>query len=199
MDMFQHVLGVFTQPKKEWEVVRDSTCTLLECYFKHILLLAAIPPICAYIGATQVGWTIAGHSFHLTEASTLPMAIGFYLFSLLAIYIMGRAIEWMAHTFDAKVSLDKAVLIAAQVVTPLFLSGFIALYPVPWLIMLVGMVAMGYTVYLMYTGIPIVLEIEPEKGFILASGVLTVGLVTMVGVMATTVILWGMGFGPQYA
>lgn len=197
--MFQHVIGVFTQPKKEWEVVRDSQCTLLECYIKHIMLIAAIPPVCAYIGATKVGWSIAGHSFHLTAASTLPMAIGFYLFSLLAIYIMGRAIEWMAHTFDAKVSLDKAVMIAAQVVTPLFLSGFIALYPIPWLIMLVGMVAMGYTVYLMYTGIPIVLEIEPEKGFILASGVLTVGLVTMVGVMATTVILWGMGFGPQYA
>ena len=197
--MFQHVIGVFTQPKKEWEVVRDSECTLLECYIKHIMLIAAIPPVCAYIGATKVGWSIAGHSFHLTAASTLPMAIGFYLFSLLAIFIMGRAIEWMAKSFDAKVSLDKAVMIAAQVVTPLFLSGFIALYPIPWLIMLVGMVAMGYTVYLMYTGIPIVLEIEPEKGFILASGVLTVGLVTMVGVMATTVILWGMGFGPQYA
>ena len=197
--MLQHVVGVFTNPKKEWEVVRDAKCTLLECYIKHVLLLAAIPPICAYIGATQVGWTIAGNTFRLTEASTLPMAIGFYLFSLLAIYIMGRAIEWMAHTFDTSVTLDKAILIATQVVTPLFLSGFIALFPIPWLIMLVGIVAMGYTVYLMYTGIPIVLDIEPEKGFILASGVLTVGLVTMVGVMATTVILWGMGFGPQYA
>ena len=197
--MFGRLIGVFTHPKKEWEVVRDAKCTLLECYIKHVLLLAAIPPVCAYIGATQVGWSIGSNTFRLTEASTLPMAIGFYLFSLLAVYIMGRSIEWMANTFDTKVSLDKSVLIATQVVTPLFLSGFIALFPIPWLIMLVGMVAMGYTVYLMYTGIPIVLEIEPEKGFILASAVLTVGLVTMVGVMATTVILWGMGFGPQYA
>ena len=196
--MLQHVIGVFTNPKKEWEVVRDAKCTLAECYLKHIVLLAAIPPICAYIGATQVGWSIADHTFRLTPASTLPMAIGFYLFSLLAIYIMGRSIEWMASTFDAKITIDKAVLVATQMVTPLFLSGFIALFPIPWLIMLVGIVAMGYTVYLMYTGIPIVMEIEPEKGFILASGVLTVGLVTMVGVMATTVILWGMGFGPQY-
>ena len=174
--MFGRLIGVFTHPKKEWEVVRDAKCTLLECYIKHVLLLAAIPPVCAYIGATQVGWSIGSNTFRLTEASTLPMAIGFYLFSLLAVYIMGRSIEWMANTFDTKVSLDKSVLIATQVVTPLFLSGFIALFPIPWLIMLVGMVAMGYTVYLMYTGIPIVLEIEPEKGFILASAVLTVGL-----------------------
>lgn len=197
--MLQHVIGVFTHPKKEWEVVRDTKCNLIECYVKHVLLLAAIPPICAFIGATKVGWSIGDKTFRLTEASTLPMAIGFYLFSLLAIYIMGRSIHWMASTFDAEVSIEKAVLVATQIVTPLFLSGFIALVPIPWLIMLVGIVAMGYTVYLMYTGIPIVLNIEPEKGFILASGVLTVGLVTMVGVIATTVILWGMGLGPEYA
>jgi len=197
--MLQHVIGVFTEPKKEWEAVRDTQCSLIECYVKHILLLAAIPPVCAFIGATKVGWTIGEKSFHLTAASTLPMAIGFYLFSLLAIYIVGRSIHWMASTFDAEVSIEKSVLIATQIVTPLFLSGVIALIPIPWLIMLVGMTAMGYTVYQMYIGIPIVLNIEPEKGFILASGVLTVGLVTMVGMIATTVILWGMGIGPQYA
>lgn len=197
--MLHHVVGVFTNPKKVWEDVREEKCNLIECYIKHILILAAIPPVCAFIGATKVGWTIGDNTFRLTEASTIPMALGFYLFSLLAIYIMGRAIHWMATTFDAEVSLEKSVLIATQFVTPLFLSGFIALYPLPWLIMLVGIVAIAYCVYLMYTGIPIVLQIEPEKGFILASGVLTVGLVTMVGVIATTVILWGMGFGPQYA
>lgn len=197
--MLHHVIGVFTKPKKVWEAVREEKCNLIECYIKHILILAAIPPVCAFIGATKVGWTIGDNTFRLTEASTIPMALGFYLFSLLAIYIMGRAIHWMATTFDAEVSLEKSVLIATQFVTPLFLSGFIALYPLPWLIMLVGIVAIAYCVYLMYTGIPIVLQIEPEKGFILASGVLTVGLVTMVGVIATTVILWGMGFGPQYA
>ena len=197
--MLHHVAGAFMHPKREWEELREEKCKLLECYIKHVLILAAIPPVCAFIGATKVGWTIGDQTFRLTEASTLPMAIGFYIFSLIAIYIMGRAIHWMASTFDAEVTLEKAVLIATQVVTPLFLSGFIALVPIPWLIMIVGIIAMGYTVYQMYIGIPIVLEIEPEKGFILASGVLTVGLVTMVGVIATTVILWGLGLGPQYA
>lgn len=190
--MLHHVIGVFTHPKKEWETVRDEQCNL-----KHVLLLAAIAPISLFIGASQVGWTIVGKTYLLTASST--MAIGFYLSSLVGVYIMGRAIHWMATTFDAEVSLEKSVLIATTIATPLFLSGIIAIIPVAWLIMLVGIVATGYTVYLMYTGIPIVLNIEPERGFILASGVLTVGLVTMVGVLVTTVILWGMGFGPQHA
>ena len=197
--MLHHAAGAFFHPRQEWEELREENCKLLECYIKHILILAAIPSVCAFIGATKIGWSIGDHTFKLTEASTLPMAIGFFLFSLIAIYIMGRAIHWMAGTFDAEVSLEKAVLVATQVVTPLFLSGFIALVPIPWLIMVVGIIAMGYTVYQMYIGIPIVLQIEPEKGFILASGVLTVGLVTMVGLIAATVILWGLGLGPQYA
>ncbi len=197
--MLHHVTGVFTHPTKEWEAVRDEECNLTDCYIKHVLLLAAIAPISGFIGATQVGWSLAGRTHLLTTGSTLPMAIGFYIVSLIGVYIMGRSIHWMAGTFDAKVSLDKSVLIATTIATPLFLSGIVAIVPVAWLIMVVGMLAMGYTVYLMYTGIPIVLNIEPERGFILASGVLTVGLVTIVGVLATTVILWGMGFGPQHA
>lgn len=197
--MLHHVIGVFTHPKKEWETVRDEQCNLKDCYLKHALLLAAIAPISLFIGASQVGWTIVGKTHLLTVSSTLPMAIGFYLSSLIGVYIMGRAIHWMATTFDAEVSLEKSVLIATTIATPLFLSGIIAIVPVAWLIMVVGIVATGYTVYLLYTGIPIVLNIEPERGFILASGVLTVGLVTVVGVLATTVILWGMGFGPQHA
>jgi len=197
--MLHHVIGVFTHPKKEWETVREEQCNLKDCYLKHVLLLAAISPVSAFIGASQVGWSVAGKTYLLTVSSTLPMAIGFYLFSLIGVYIMGRSIHWMATTFDTEVSLEKSVLIATTIATPLFLSGITAIIPVAWLIMLVGIVAMGYTVYLMYTGIPIVLDIEPERGFILASGVLTVGLVTIVGVLATTVIFWGMGFGPQYA
>ncbi len=197
--MLNHVIGVFTHPSKEWQAVRDEQCNLRDCYLKHVLLLAAIAPISLFIGASQVGWTLAGKTHLLTASSTLPRAIGFYLFSLIGVYIMGRSIHWMAGNFNTKVSLEKSVLIATIIATPLFLSGIIAVIPVAWLIMVVGIIAAGYTVYLMYTGIPIVLNIEPERGFILASGVLTVGLVTLVGVLATTVILWGMGFGPQHA
>ena len=71
------------------------------------------------------------------------------------------------------------------------------LYPILWLNMLLGLPAVAYSVFLLYGGVPIVMEMEKEKGFLFASAILGLGLVAMVAILATTVILWGFGFGPQ--
>lgn len=197
--VLKHVLGIMLNPSKEWLEIRDENTTMSEVYLQHVLFLAAIPPICAFIGATQLGWIVGDNVHRLTAASTAPMAFGFYLASLLGVYVMGRAIFWMSETYGAGASLDKCVVLSAYMITPMFVCGLIALFPVPWIILVVGLVAVGYTVYLIYTGIPIVMGIDKDQGFLFASAVLTVGLCTLVGVMASTVILWGLGLGPQYA
>jgi hypothetical protein len=89
------------------------------------------------------------------------------------------------------------VVFAAYVATPLFLIGVMLFYPILWLNMLLGLPAVAYSVFLFYSGIPIVMEMDKEKGFLFASSVLGLGLVAMVAILATTVILWGYGFGPQ--
>ncbi len=198
--ILKHVLGILTQPEKEWANIRDEKCTVGSCYLNHVILLAAIPPICAYIGATHIGWKFgAGATVKLTADSGLMLGISFYAALLIAIFIMGKAIHWMGQTFDAKAPLEKCVVVAAYTATPLFISGLIALYPVLWLDMLVGLAALSYTVYLLYMGLPIVMKISKEQGFLFASGILTVGLVTLVGMLAVTVLMWLYGgFMPTY-
>jgi hypothetical protein len=51
---------------------------------------------------------------------------------------------------------------------------------------------------LLYVGIPIFMDIPEERGFIFASSILTVGLCSLVGLMAATAILWGSGIAPQF-
>jgi hypothetical protein len=76
--------------------------------------------------------------------------------------------------------------------------GFAALYPVLWFVMAVGLVGLSYSVYLLYSGVPIMMHIPEEKGFIYSSSVVTCGLVLLVILMATSVILWSTGMGPVY-
>jgi len=80
----------------------------------------------------------------------------------------------------------------------MFLSGFIGLMPILWLDVFVVLAAVCYSLYLLYVGIPIFMNIPEERGFIFASSILTVGLCALVGFMAITVILWGMGIAPQF-
>lgn len=104
----------------------------------------------------------------------------------------------MAQTFDAKPELSKCVVLASYIAMPLFVSGITALYPVLWIDMLIGLAAMAYTVYLLYIGIPTVMNIPREQGFIFSTSVLTVGMVGLICVMVMTVLLWSTGMAPAY-
>ena len=197
--MIHHVWGLFTHPDQEWQEIRGEEETISHMYLTHVLILAAIPVISAYIGTTQVGWAHGSSTpVKLTEASALQMTIMSYLAMLAGVAVMGAFIKWMARTYDASPSLAQRVVFAAYTATPLFIGGLAALYPNLWLAMLVGTAAICYTVYLLYVGIPTFMNIPEDEGFLFSSSVLAVGLVVLVAMIAISVILWGMGMGPVY-
>jgi hypothetical protein len=132
----------------------------------------------------------------LTPDSALQIAILTYLVMLVAVFSLGKAIHWMGQTYGSKQTLAQAIALAAYTGTPLWLVGFFFLYPVLWFNMLVGLPALAYTVYLLYTGVPVMMAVTRERGFLFASAVLAVGLVMLVAALAVTAILWGMGVGP---
>ena len=80
----------------------------------------------------------------------------------------------------------------------MFLVGIVELLPILWLNFVIGLPALAYSVYLLYTGVPIMMEVSEEKGFLFSSAVLAVGLVALVSMLAATAILWGSGFAPQF-
>mgnify|MGYP006358667157 CR=1 FL=1 len=73
------------------------------------------------------------------------------------------------------------------------------LFSVLWVNMLIGLPALAYSVYLLYTGVPVMMSVSQERGFLFASAVLAVGLVMLVAVLGSMVVLWSMGIGPEVA
>jgi len=158
--VFQHVWGLFTNPKREWVAIRDDECTIGKCYAVHVLILAAIPAISGFIGTTQFGWQIgAGDPVKLTLESAGLIAVLYYMAMLVGVFSLGWMIHWMGGTYGAQVQLSQCVVLAAYTATPLFLIGLMELYPVLWLNMVLGIPALAYTVYLLYTGVPIMMGI----------------------------------------
>lgn len=197
--MLSHIFGLFVDPKKEWRAIREENCTVGKCYCSYVFLLAAIAPISGYFGTTLFGWEIgAREAVKLTPDSALKISIAYYLVMLVGVFSIGFMIHWMAKTYNAEQPLPRCISLAAYVATPLFLVGIVQLFPVLWLNFVVGLPALAYSVYLLYSGVPVMMQISEERGFLFSSAVLAVGLVALVSTLAATAILWNSGFAPQF-
>ncbi|MFQ3288551.1 MAG: hypothetical protein ACI93V_000770 [Alteromonadaceae bacterium] len=196
--ILSHIWGLYAHPRDEWQTIEKRHESLMYSLV-HILVVALIPAICGYYAAAHIGWTIgAGDAIRLTQESAMIMSVAMYLALITGVFALAYLIHWMAKTFDSTPNFTQSLELAAYTATPLLMVGITALLPVLWFVALAGIVAMSYSVYLLYSGVPIMMNIEEEKGFIYSSSVVTCGLVLLVGIMATTAILWGMGLGPEF-
>ncbi|MCV6611471.1 MAG: YIP1 family protein [Amphritea sp.] len=187
----QHMWGVLYDPKHEWKDIRKEHYSTMHCFMAQISILAAIPALSLFIGTTQVGWSIAGGDFvKLATGSALMAAIAFYVAMWVAVGFIAYTIHWMEKTYGGNVTMDECMVLTTFTATPLFLAGIVGLYPVLWLNVMVGLVALGFTIYLLYTGVPEIMQIPEDRAFFFSSSILTVGLCVLVGLLATTVILW---------
>jgi hypothetical protein len=198
--MIQHTFGLLVRPSAQWQTVAD----LPESSFKTLVLypcfLAILPAVAWYYGTTQVGWTVGDHgeTIKLTVASARQICILFYLTMVACVSIIGYFIHWMSDTYGAESTPTKGVVIAGLTATPLFIAGLVGFYPLLWLDMLVGVTAVCWAVYLMYLGIPIVMKIPEERGFLFSSAVLAIAMVILICLMVGSVILWDFGAAPAF-
>jgi len=197
--MLSHLIGILFNPSEEWKKIRDVECTIGKCYCGYVFIMAAIAPISGYIGTTQFGWQFgAREAVKLSPDSALMIAIAYYLVMLVGVFSMGAMIHWMGNTYGSKKDLSRCVRLAAYTATPLFLVGIFELFPVLWLNFVIGLPALAYSVKLLYTGVPIMMEIDQERGFLFSSSILAVGMVALIVMMVATAILWFNGFAPQF-
>ncbi|QYJ81208.1 Yip1 family protein [Shewanella aegiceratis] len=196
--ILNHLMGLYTHPKEEWHTI-EKNHEALRSSLSHVMLIALIPAICTYLASTMFGWNLGvSDPLFLTKQSAMMMSISMYFGLIAGVFALAYLAYWMAKTFDAQPSYTQAIELAAYTATPLFMVGLAALYPALWFMMVVGLVGLTYSVYLLYTGVPIIMNIPEEKGFIYASSVVTAGLVLLVALMASSVILWSFGLGPMY-
>ncbi|MBU2979737.1 Yip1 family protein [Alteromonas sp. C1M14] len=196
--ILNHLLGIYTRPQEEWQDIDEKR----ESYIyplSHIAVIALIPALITYYSGAHIGWSIgAGDLIKLTEQSAAMLATGMYFGLIIGVLLLTYMIHELANAFDAHPNFTQSLDLAAYTATPLFMTGFAGLYPELWFVMSIGLVGLSYSVYLLYSGTPIMMHIPDGKGFIYASSVVTCGLVLLAILMASTVIVWSMGFGPIY-
>ncbi|MFT7219142.1 MAG: hypothetical protein ACI8Z1_000756 [Candidatus Azotimanducaceae bacterium] len=194
-----HLFGILFSPRSAWESIRDVDGFILITYLKFAIPIALLPVLAWYYGYVQIGWEFGDRVIRLTSTSANQIMSLFYLAMLIGTGLLGFMVHWMSEIYEASPSTySKGVRIAAYTLAPLFVCGATGLYSVLWLDILLGCAAAGYAVYLLYIGVPIVMRVPAERGFLFASAMVAVGLVGCAAMLGATVILWEMGAMPVF-
>lgn len=220
MQLLKHSLLLLASPVVGWRVISKQDSGALKLLLSHTMPMALIPAICWYIGVTRQGWDVAGDTMRLTAASAIPMCVLFYLAMIGGVVFLAMMVRWMTATYhddqanlmavtasgsevqaselSHQSSFSAAVRLITFTATPFFLAGLLGLHPVLWVDLLIGTAVATWCIYLLYVGVPSVMDVPPERGFLFASAVLAVALVAFVGLLTVTVLMWEFGTAPAY-
>lgn len=197
--MISTVLGIMFRPTSTWQSIGEMSESDLKPYLLYPVVLGFIPSLAWYFGTTEIGWTVAGNSLtRLTPDSAGAIAFCLYLAQLTAIWIIGYFIHWMSSTYGAETSVTKGVVLAGFTATPLLIAGIVGVYPMLGFDLLVAIIASSYSVFLLYKGIPLAMNMPAERGFLYASAMVGVVLVMVISLMGATLILWDLGLEPVF-
>src|SRR5690554_839339 len=196
--ILNHVWGLYAHPLKAWKQIGDRK-EGLRFALSHLLLMALIPAGCAYYASVHKGWNIGiQKNIYLSADSALIMALLMYFGLLAGVVALAYLVHWMSKTFGADTSFRQSLELSSYTATPVLMAGVGALYPELWFVSLVFLGGVAYSIYLLYTGVPILMRIPEERGFIYASSVVTAGLILMVVLMVISAMAWTNGFAPVF-
>ncbi len=185
-------------PTAVFEELSDTRPDPHVVFLKYVLWLAVIPPVFAYIGASNFGWRLGAAEPLFVPAGDLALISIGYFFALLFGFVSTAIVaQWMASTYGARHSLGIHFALVTIIAAPLVVGSVMHLFPHIFLNIVVLIPTLMWSMYLLYKGLPIVLKISPERGMLMASALIGYLLVAAVSFLGITVALWGRGIGPS--
>ena len=189
--------GLLLHPVAAFAQLGEAVPSPRTVLLRQIVWLALLPPAAAFVGALNFGWRLGGEAPLLMGAGQLAIvSLGYFLALLTGFLGAAAAARWMAPTYGATERFGTHLGLVAVVAAPLAAGGVAHLFPHVFLNLLVLIPALIWSMYLLYTGLPVALGIPPERGMLMASSLIGFLLVAAVTLLGVTVALWAAGVGP---
>ena len=178
------------------ELARDeSTLSTRLQYLLALMLL--LPPLFSGIGGVVFGWRL-GASEPLQLELEQGLIISFFYLLSLCFGFFGTVIiaRWMGRTYGADAPLSVYFSFFVVVCAPLSVASIAHLFPHVFFNVLVLIPALIWCMALLYRGLPVVLQIPPERGMLMSSALVGWLLVAAVSLLGLSMGLWTVGLGP---
>lgn len=160
MNLVERARNLILQPRQEWQLIEAEPHTVQDLYTGYVMILAAIPAVCGFIGYSIVGAGAWGATTRMPIGAGVAYAVVGYLLSLGWVYILALIIEAFAPKFEGKKDFDQALKVAAYMPTPAFIAGAFSVIPA---LAIIGSLLSLYSLYLLFVGLPILMKTPEDK------------------------------------
>ncbi|MBB4223478.1 Yip1 family protein [Variovorax sp. 375MFSha3.1] len=181
MNLVERVQAILLKPKATWPEIDAEPADAASLYRNYVMILALIPALASFIGLSLIGVGAFGVSFRVPLASGLANMIVGYVLSLVMVFVLALIIDAMAPTFEGTRSQIGALKLSSYASTAAFVGGVFSLLPS---LSVLGALAALYGVYLLYTGLPVLMKCPPDKA------VAYTAVVVVCAIVGGVVIAW---------
>ena len=186
MSLINRVKDILLKPKETWPVIEGEAATPASLYTGYLMILAAIPPVCGFIGMSLIGIGGFGYSIKIPIVAGLLSMVVQYVMSLVMIFVFSLIINALAPTFGGQKNQLSALKIAVYGSTASMIGGIFSLLPS---VMLLGMLCGLYSIYLIYLGLPVLMKNPQEKSVVYTIVILLVGIIIGMIMAAVTALV----------
>ena len=178
MNLVERARSLLLQPKSEWPVIEAEPSSPRELYTGYVMILAAIGPVASLIGMSVFGVDIPFMGRIRTPLlQGVTTAVLSYGLSLVMLYVLSRIINWLAPRFGGLRDPVQALKVAAYACTAAWVGGIFSLIPT---LSIFGLLAGFYSLYLLYTGLPVLMKSSPDRSIGYTASVVAIGILVMI-------------------
>ena len=191
MNLVERAKSILLKPKETWPVIDAEPATVGSIYKEWLVIMAAIPAVCGFVGMSLVGIGVFGMSYRTPIVLGLIHAVFGYVLSLVLAYVMSLVVDALAPNFGGTKNPVGALKVMAYGATAVYVAGVLSLLP---MLSILGILAACYSVYLIYLGLQAVMKSPQDKAvgytavvviiFVVGSWIIAAVLAAFVGIGA---------------
>lgn len=196
--LLQRVLDILMRPRETWLQINAEDGNPGRIYLGYLVFLAAIPAVAGFIGYSLVGVGAFGISVRVPVVQGLVSMVVGYVLSLAMVYVLALIANMLAPRFQAQQDMGSAFKLVAYASTAGMLGGVFSILPS---LAMLGLLAALYSVYLIYSGIPVLMKAPQEKAVGYTAALVVCGILAgiVVGLATSLVTPGARGLGAGMA
>lgn len=196
--LLQRVLDILMRPRDTWLQIDAEDGNPARIYLGYLVFLAAIPAVAGFIGYSLIGVGAFGISVRVPVVQGLVSMVVGYVLSLAMVYVLALIANMLAPRFQAQQDMGSAFKLVAYASTAGMLGGVFSILPS---LAMLGLLAALYSVYLIYSGIPVLMKAPQEKAVGYTAALVVCGILAgiVVGLATSLVTPGARGLGAGMA